>query len=99
MSFFRKLQIREGFRKTGSILDSKKTRRRHEVTEDKLDEIGAALQRSQKKKLGRPAEQTDIIVCTSPRYGRELLRLYLLCSITIVRNSMTDRETRLHLMS
>jgi len=48
MSVFRKLQIREDFRATGSILDSKRTHRRHDVTEDKLDEIGTGLQRSPK---------------------------------------------------
>jgi hypothetical protein len=78
MSYIRRLQIREDSRATVPILDSKRTRRRHEVTEDKLDEIGAGLQRTTNRSLVRLVEQTGIFVCTLVRYETELLPLELL---------------------
>ena len=37
------------FRATGSVLEKKKTRKRHVVTEETLDYIGARLQATSKK--------------------------------------------------
>jgi len=45
------LQIRKKFRATGSNLNSKITRSRHVLTEEKLDETGAILEISRRKPL------------------------------------------------
>jgi transposase len=39
------------FRATGSALDKKENKKRHILTEEKLDEIGARLEASPKKSL------------------------------------------------
>jgi transposase len=43
------------FRATGSVLDKKKTKKRHILTEDELDEIGARLEASPRMSLRRLA--------------------------------------------
>ena len=47
------------FRETGSVLD-REPQRTHELTEEKLDEIGQTLERSPRKSLSRLSQETGV---------------------------------------
>jgi transposase len=49
-------------RRTGSVLDRKAKSKRRVLTEEKLDEIGAQLERTPRKSLRRLAEETRVSV-------------------------------------
>jgi hypothetical protein len=50
------IEISKKFRTTGSVLDKNKNRKRSVLIEEKLDEIGAFIERSPRK--------SDTFVCT-----------------------------------
>ena len=81
------------FRATGSVLDTKRSRRRHVLTVEKLDEIGARLETSPRKSLAQLAQETGVSE-SSARNAVQLLheRPY---EITLVHKlNNTDREAR-----
>jgi hypothetical protein len=64
----------EKFKKTGSVLDKKKVRRRFVLTEEKLDEIGAQMETCPSKSLHRLAVQSGVSKSSAHR-AMKLLNL------------------------
>jgi transposase len=60
------------FKTTGLVLDKKTKGRCHILNEEKLHNIGARLEHSQRKSLAKPAQQADILV-SSARTATKLL--------------------------
>ena len=67
-------RIVEKFRKTGSVLDKKKIRRRFVLTEEKLDEIGAQMETCPGKSLHRLAVKSGVSKSSAHR-ATKLLNL------------------------
>jgi hypothetical protein len=63
------------FQSTDSILDSNRTHRKHVLTEENMDEVGARLKTCSRKSLSQIAEQTDISAPSAPS-ATKLLRLH-----------------------
>ncbi|PSN39785.1 hypothetical protein C0J52_19459 [Blattella germanica] len=61
------LLIAKKFNETGCVTDREKNRRPHVLTEGKLDEIRAALERSPGKSLRQAAQETGISVASVRR--------------------------------
>ncbi|XP_021921345.1 uncharacterized protein LOC110830569 isoform X2 [Zootermopsis nevadensis] len=62
------------FRSTGSVLDKKKNRKRSVLTEEKLDEIGALLEKSPRQSLASLAAQSGVSL-GSAQTATRLLKL------------------------
>ncbi|KAJ4433388.1 hypothetical protein ANN_15647 [Periplaneta americana] len=63
------------FKTTGSVLDKKRRRRRHVLTEEKLDDIGAQLEQSPQKSLTQLAQQAGVSR-TSAHNATKLLKCH-----------------------
>ena len=83
------------FQATGSILDNKRTCRKHGWIRKKLDEIGVRLETCPWKSLAQIAQQTDMSASSAP-FARKSLHLHQ-CKTTVVhRLYNTDCEVGLN---
>ena len=64
------------FKETGSVKDRKVNRRRHVLTEEKLDEIGERSKHIPQKSLKRLSQETRVSVSSVQR-ARKLLKLHI----------------------
>lgn len=92
-------RIVEKFRKTGSVLDKKKVRKRFVLTEEKLHEIGAQIETCPGKSLHRLAVKSGVSKSSVHRATKLLtLRPYKVRAapqLSILNGESTSRHCRL----
>lgn len=83
------------FNETGSVNNKKIVRRRHVLTEEKLDQIGERLEHTPQKSLNRLAQETGISK-SSARTAAKLLKLkpYKIPVVQELRQTDPDRRVR-----
>ena len=69
---------------TVSVLDENKIQKRYIITEEKLDDICAQMEASQRKRLRRLAVPSRVSKCSAHKAMPTLLNL-LLCKIIILQ--------------
>jgi hypothetical protein len=85
-------------RTTGLLID-KETKRKHEVlTEEKLDDIGAILERTPRKSLKRIAQGTGVLK-SNARMATQLLKLRPSKTTAIHTLQLRNPASRVHFCS